>query len=198
MKIALYARISTRDKGQDTENQLSQLRDFCDRSGWQVVHEYVDMKSGKAASNRPQFTAMFDAARLREFDLVLFWALDRFSREGTLETLQHLQALTAAGVGWKSFTEQYLDSTGVFKDAVISILATIAKQERVRLSERVHAGLQRAKRAGKTLGRPRIVCDRFGVRELRSQGVSLGRIATQLGLPKTTVARIARVADAST
>src|SRR5579862_3945623 len=195
MKIALYARVSTRDKGQDVENQLHQLREFCDRSGWTIHHVYVDKKSAKSASSRPEFTAMFDAARRHEFDLVLFWSLDRFSREGPLETLQQLQALTAAGVGWKSLTEQYLDSTGMFKDAVISILATIAKQERVRLSERVHAGLQRAKRAGKTLGRPRVVCDRFGVQELRSQGVSLGRIATQLGLPKTTVARIARIAN---
>jgi DNA invertase Pin-like site-specific DNA recombinase len=72
--------------------------------------------------------------------LVLFWSLDRFSREGVLETLQHLQKLTAYGVGWKSFTEQYLDSCGVFRHAVLSILATIAKQQRNRLSERTIAG----------------------------------------------------------
>jgi DNA invertase Pin-like site-specific DNA recombinase len=50
--------------------------------------------------------------------------------EGVLETLQYLRTLTSYGVGWKSFTEQYLDSCGVFRDAVLSILATIAKQER--------------------------------------------------------------------
>src|SRR5262245_56344429 len=77
-----------------------------------------------------------EAASRREFDLVLFWSLDRFSREGVLETLQYLRTLTSYGVGWKSFTEQYLDSCGIFRDAVLSILATIAKQERIRLSER--------------------------------------------------------------
>ena len=75
---------------------------------------------------------------------MLFWSLDRFSREGVFETLQYLQRLTAYGVGYRSFSEQYLDSCGMFRDAVISILAVIAKQERVRLSERTLAGLARA------------------------------------------------------
>ena len=79
---------------------------------------------------------MADAAQ-RQFDVVLFWALDRFTREGALETLQHLNWLGSYGVGFRSFTEPYLDSCGIFKDAVIAILGTIAKQERVRISERV-------------------------------------------------------------
>jgi DNA invertase Pin-like site-specific DNA recombinase len=77
---------------------------------------------------------MFEHARLKRFDRVLFWALDRFAREGTLKTLEYLQRLDSYGVAWKSFTEQYLDSTGMFRDAVIAILATIAKQEHERLS----------------------------------------------------------------
>jgi DNA invertase Pin-like site-specific DNA recombinase len=121
---------------------------------------------------------------------VLFWSLYRFSREGVYETLQHLQQLTAYGVGYRSFTEQYLDSCGLFKDAVISILATIAKQERVRLSERTVAGLQRARQQGRVGGRPRVIADRNKVRELREAGVSLGQIAEQMGLSKTTVARM--------
>lgn len=90
------------------------------------------------------------------FDLVLFWALDRFSREGVLPTLQHLQRLDSYGVAWRSFTEQYLEPTGVFKDAVISIRSTIAKQENIRRSERAKAGLARAKRHGARFGRPRV------------------------------------------
>jgi len=191
MRIAIYARVSTKDKGQDTENQLVQLREFCVRQSWTVAREYVERKSGKASANRPQFQAMMDASRRREHDLVLFWSLDRFSREGVLATLQHLQALTAAGVNWRSFTEQYLDSCGVFRDAVLSILATIAKQERVRLSERTLAGLARAKRQGTRLGRPAVVCDRAAVRRRRAAGESLGSIAVAMGLSKTSVARIA-------
>lgn len=90
---------------------------------------------------------MFDVATRREFDCVLFWSLDRFSREGTLEALQHLQRFTSYGVAFKSFTEQYLDGTGLFRDAIIGILAALAKQERVRLSERWLTG---------------VLCDRYG------------------------------------
>lgn len=189
MKIAIYSRVSTKDKGQDVENQLRQLREFCSKQGWAIMREYVDHASGKRG-DREQFQAMFAAASRREFDTVLFWALDRFSREGVYETLQHLQRLTAYGVGYRSFTEQYLDSCGLFKDAVISILAAIAKQERVRLSERTVAGLQRAKQQGRVGGRPRIVCNREKVAELRRSGLSLGQIAAQMGLSKTSVARM--------
>ena len=188
-RIVLYARVSTKDKGQDTRNQLAQLRDYCAKQDWTILHEYVDHISAKTGE-RPQFKAMMAAASRREFDLVLFWSLDRFSREGVLETLQYLQTLTSYGVGWKSFTEQYLDSCGIFRDAVLSILATIAQQERVRLSERVVAGLERARKQGRVGGRPRVVTDRARIGELRAAGKSFGQIAAEMGLPKTTVARI--------
>src|SRR5579859_4487061 len=188
-RIAIYCRVSTKDKGQDTENQLRQLREFCLTQGWTIVCEYVDHVSGKTGE-REQFQEMFAAASRREFDVVLFWALDRFSREGVLNTLQYLQRLTSYGVGYRSFTEQYLDSCGLFKDAVISILATIARQERIRLSERTIAGLERAKAQGRVGGRPRKECDRDKLAELRRSGLSIAQIADQLSLSKTTVARL--------
>jgi DNA invertase Pin-like site-specific DNA recombinase len=194
-RIVLYARVSTKDKGQDTRNQLAQLREFCAKQDWTITREYVDQASAKTA-DRPKFKEMIEAASRHEFDLVLFWSLDRFSREGVLETLQHLQKLTSYAVGWKSFTEQYLDSCGVFRDAVLSILATIAKQERIRLSERTVAGLERARKQGRVGGRPRVVTDRRRVTELRAAGKSLGEIAAEMHLSKTTVARIAREAAA--
>lgn len=191
--VAIYSRVSTKDKGQDTENQLRQLREFAKTQGWSVLAEYVDHASGKR-SDREQFQEMFSAASRREFDIVLFWSLDRFSREGVYETLRHLQRLTACGVGYRTFTEQYLDSCGLFKDAVISILATIAKQERIRLSERTVAGLERAKAQGRVGGRPRVDCDRDMVKELHASGLSLGQIASRLGLTKTTVFRLTATA----
>jgi DNA invertase Pin-like site-specific DNA recombinase len=93
-------------------------------------------------------------ASQRKFDILLFWALDRLTREGTLATLQYLERLTSYQVGYKSFTEPYLDSCGTFKDVVISLLATMAKQERLRMGERVRAGIAQARRAGKRIGRP--------------------------------------------
>src|SRR5260370_27755626 len=99
---------------------------------------------------------MFKVASQRKFDVLIVWSLDRLSREGVLETLQHLNRLTSYGVNYRSFTEQYFDSCGIFKDAVISILATVAKQGRIRISERVRAGLATAKARGVKLGRPRV------------------------------------------
>jgi len=102
--------------------------------GYTIYKEYCDQESGGSAE-RPQFQQLFTDAYQRRFDVVLFWSLDRFSREGVTETLNHLQRLTAAGAQFNSFTEQYLDSTGVFRDAIIGFLAAVAKQDRVRFSE---------------------------------------------------------------
>jgi len=189
-RVVLYARVSTRDKGQDVRNQLAQLREFCARQSWKIIHEYVDQASGKSAEKRPAFQEMMAAASRREFDLVLFWSLDRFSREGVLATLQYLQRLTSYGVGWRSFTEQYLDSCGIFRDAVLSILATIAAQERVRISERVTAGLARARRHGRIGGRPRIIANRQRIADMRAAGKTRAEIAEQLGMSTRTVSRL--------
>jgi DNA invertase Pin-like site-specific DNA recombinase len=189
MRTALYARVSTRDKGQDTENQLAQLREFAHSQGWAITGEYTDRVTGKH-SDREQFQKLFQDASQRKFDTVLFWSLDRFSREGVLATLNHLQRLSAYGVGYRSFTEQYLDSCGVFKDAVLSILATIAKQERIRLSERTIAGLEKAKRAGRIGGRPRLVVNRAKVAQMDADGLTTREIGEELGISAASVCRI--------
>lgn len=195
MRVALYARVSTKDK-QDTENQLRQLRQFAGSQRWNIVHEYVDRTSGKR-SDREQFQKMFAAASRREFDILLFWSLDRLSREGTVETLNHLQRLTGYGVNYRSFTEQYLDSTGIFKEAVIGILAAVAKQERVRLSERTIAGLERARAQGRVGGRPKAEDDPKVMREFRKlkrAGLSVRKIAEQMKVSPTTVQKLSRLA----
>ena len=193
MKTAIYARVSTKDKGQDTENQLVQLREFAAKQDWQITREYVDRDTG-SKSDREEFQAMFADGSRRKFDLLLFWSLDRLSREAVLETLQHLNRLTSYGVGYRSFTEQYFDSCGMFKDAVISILATIAKQERVRLSERTKAGLAIARSKGRQIGRPRLKVHSSEITRLRSSGLSLRAIGRELGISEGSVRRLASVA----
>lgn len=191
--IALYARVSTKDKGQDTTNQLVPMREFAERNGWTIVREYVDRVSAKSG-NREQFQQMFKDAEVKQFDLLLFWSLDRLTREGAYQTLQYLNRLTECGVGWRSLTEQYLDSTGIFREAVVSILAVIAKQERLRLSERVCAGLERARAKGKRLGRKPIKAMRNGdaerIAELREAGMTLRDIAAETGFTLSTCHRL--------
>jgi hypothetical protein len=123
MKVIIYARVSTKDKGQDCENQLAELRSFVAKKtvdGWKLSGEYEDYASGKS-SERPNFRKLFEDAARRKFDLVLFWSLDRFSREGVLETLQHLQRLNSHG---RIFAVRRCVQRGG--------TATIAKQERGR------------------------------------------------------------------
>jgi DNA invertase Pin-like site-specific DNA recombinase len=154
LRIAIYARVSTDDKGQDPLNQLLQLREFAQRQGWIVVAEYIDELSAKNG-NRKGFQAMWHDAAKHRFDCLLFWSLDRLTREGTLATLQYLRRLKDNGIAFKSFTEQYIDSLGVFSDAIIGIIAAMAQQERIRISDRTKAGLARVRAQGVKIGRPR-------------------------------------------
>ncbi len=150
MKAAVYVRVST-DK-QEAENQLIQLREYCNKLGWEVFEEYIDIISGKE-TKRPAFDRLFQDAHRRMFDIVLFWDFSRFSRAGTLFTLQKLKELENCQVDWHSYTEQYISSVGNFKDVVVSIFATVAKAEREKISERTKAGLQRARLYGAQIGK---------------------------------------------
>jgi DNA invertase Pin-like site-specific DNA recombinase len=136
--------------------------------------------------------SMFEDASRRKFDLLLFWALDRLSREGVYQTLRHLNQLESYGVAFRSFTEPYFDSCGVFKDAVIAIMATLAKQERIKRAERTRAGLARVRAAGRTLGRPKVLNGQHAtqIARLRAQGLSMRRIARELGISDHSVRRL--------
>ena len=188
-RAGLYLRVST--KGQETENQLLQMQRFIEAQQWER-RDFVDHVSGKTA-DRAQFQALFTAAARRDIDVVVFWSLDRFTREGALATLQHLERLGSYGVRFRSYTEPYLDSCGLWGDAIIAILGTIAKQERIRISERVRAGVERARKSGtktgQPIGRPRKVFDRDKVITLRAQGLSWPQISQKVGASVRTVRR---------
>jgi len=153
MKVAIYTRVST-DK-QELENQLLQLRDFAYKSNWEIYHEYTEIISGKE-NKRAEYDQMFNDAHKKLFDGVLFWSLDRFSRSGTLFTLQKLRELDNLGIFWHSYQDPYISTAGEWKDVIISIMSTLAKIERQRISERTKAGLERVKAKGKKLGRKSI------------------------------------------
>lgn len=189
MKAALYARVSTKDKGQDTENQLIQLREYCAKEKWIIVQEYVDHVTGKHGE-RPEFKRLFADADRKKFDVVLFWALDRLTREGTLKTLVYLEHLDDFGIHFRSLTEPWLDSLGPFRDVVLALLATLAKQERERLAERINAGLARARLEGRIGGRPKVKIDEDEIRQLRASGMSLRKIGDRFEVSYMTIVRI--------
>ena len=151
---AIYVRVSKTDESQDPTNQLVPLRKFADTLGLEVVAEYEDHASGGSA-NRPKFQQMLKDAKQRKFDVILIWALDRFSREGISNTVAYIQTLKQSGVGLRSLKESWLDTTSEgMAELLIAIFSWVASQERKRISERTIAGLETAKANGKTLGRP--------------------------------------------
>ena len=192
MRAALYVRVSTIGKGQLTVNQIGDLQRLCETQGWIVVVVYEDHDSG-SRSERVQFQCMLREAATGKFDVLVFWALDRLTREGTLATLKYLELLESYGVRWRSLMEPWIDSAGPFRDVIISLLASLAQQERVRISERIRAGMDRAKiggtKSGKPIGRPRAVFRRNEVHDLRKLGLSWARIAKRLGVSKSSVRR---------
>jgi len=119
--------------------------------GWRVIRVYEDFDSG-GKPDRLQFQLMLQDAASRSFDIVVFWSLDRFTREGTLATLKYLEFLESYGIRWHSLKEPWIDNSGPFGDVIISLIATLARQERVRLSERIRSGMNRAKNGGTKAG----------------------------------------------
>ncbi len=186
-RVAIYLRIST-PKGrklQDPENQRPALEKFAKKRGWKVTSTYIDSDlDGKAS--RLQFQQMFEDAKADKFDVVLFWALDRLSGEGFYKTVPLLTELDSYGIGFVSYTEQFLDSAGPFKAAVIGIIATLARMERERRSDTTKAGLRRAVAEGKTLGRPRIKVTASQLRALMEKH-SVAEISKSLGVGRTAI-----------
>jgi DNA invertase Pin-like site-specific DNA recombinase len=195
-KVALYLRVSKDDGSQETDNQLLQLREFCE--GWEghdLVAEYVDRESGtRGRRERRDFDRMFADAARRRFDVLLFWALDRFSWEGMRKTVAYLERLDACGVAFKSYTEPFLDTDNeLITHIVLGVTSYYAQQEALRISDRTKAGLERARRSGKVLGRP----DGFErwapvLAGMREQDFSQGRMSRETGLSYNPVKKYLR------
>ena len=185
MRCVIYTRVSTED--QTVENQISQLKEYAERQNWNIIDIVSDVASGgKSANERSGLKKVLAMARQRKYDVLLFWSLDRFSREGSRKTLEYLSKLDDFQVKWHSYTEEYISSLGIFADAIISLMACLAKQERIRISERTKAGLERVRSRGKKLGRSQ-TADVTAIRELRQQGFSLAQIALRCNISRARV-----------
>lgn len=194
VRVGLYARVSTRDKGQDPMNQLRELRAEVQRLGFEVSPEleYVDRETGTGKRKRGQFEKMLYDAEHGRFKLLFIWALDRFSREGTLKTLLLLERLNRSGVKVKSLREPWLDPSSPTYELLLPIFAWVAKAEAQRLSARVQAGLARARAEGVRLGRPPVEVAPEQVAQVYSANNSIRATAKVLHVSASTVQRILR------
>ena len=203
MRAAIYARVSTDDKGQTPENQLRELRAWCKSAGHELVGEYVDHESGKnGTKRRKRFAQLFEDASRRKFDLVVFWALDRFSREGMVPTIQHLQRLDSYGIAFHSYTEAHLNTDNeLVRNVLLALLSSLAKAESQKIATRVRAGMRRVAASGKPwvskkgrlvdgLGRPKLdVLRRREITKRLAAGATAYRVAKDLGISPHTVAK---------
>jgi DNA invertase Pin-like site-specific DNA recombinase len=199
MRAAIYARVSTADKDQNPETQLLPLREFAAAQGWTVADEFTDRAPATDLRARTAWREVLDHAARRHVDLVLVWRIDRAFRS-VLDAATTLERLRGWGVGLRSYTEPWLDTTSPFGEALYYITAAYAQLERGILSERVKAGMARARQQGVKLGRPGGT-HAIGFRhrwhevepQLRSGQLSKSKAARQLGVGRATIVRLLNI-----
>jgi DNA invertase Pin-like site-specific DNA recombinase len=187
VKTALYARVSTLDKGQDPTMQLRELRDYCERRGWTVTGEYVDVGVSGSKDSRPELNRLMTDAHRRNFDAVLVWRFDRFARSVS-HLLRALETFKSQGIEFISYSEQMDTSTPTGK-MIFTVLGAVAELERSLIIERVRAGVRNARSKGKRLGRPTVTVDRARIAAMRSGGASWRNISAEVGIKLGTLHR---------
>ncbi len=200
MKVAIYARVSTSDKDQNPETQLLPLREFVQAQGWQTMGEFEDHASATDMRGRTAWRRLLDEAARRRLDMIVVWKLDRAFRS-VAHMATTVEQLRRWNVGLRSYSEPWLDTSGASPvgDLMLNILASFAQFERALIAERVRAGMDRARKQGKRLGRPRAVNGEWeNVRPLVESGkVSQREAARMLGISQSTISRMLARSDAA-
>ena len=199
MKVALYARVSTKNGNQNPELQLTELRDYAGARGFDVIGEFVDVGVSGAKESRPQLDALMKLAKARKIDALIVWKLDRFGR-----SLKHLVTalaeLEALGVAFISLRDSIDLSTPQGK-LMFAVIGAMAEFERGLIRERVKAGLAVARSKGRVGGRPRKNykhdADAQRIRQLREDGQSMQKIADEIGCSKGQVHRVCAILGCS-
>jgi len=190
MRVAIYARVSTANNGQDPTVQTRELREYAERRGWTIASEYVDIGISGIKEKRRELDRLMADAHRRRFDAVVVWKFDRFARSVS-HLLRALETFKAQGIEFVSFSEQLDTSTPAGK-LVFTVLGAVAELERSLIVERVKAGLRNARAKGKKVGRPRVYLDPHRIAALRAEGLSWAKIAERLDVGEGTVYRAAQ------
>lgn len=185
MRVAFYCRVSTAE--QTVENQLRELRRYCDSRGLKEVMVYKDEGVSGAKDRRLGLDNLMADARSRKFKMVIVWKFDRFARS-TQHLLTALQEFHDLDIDFVSCSEGIDTSTAMGK-MVFTFLSAIAEFERELIRERVKSGLERAKEEGVRLGRPRVGFDVAEAVRMQEEGLGVRRIAVRLGVSPSTVHR---------
>ena len=184
-RVALYARVSTLDKGQDPETQLVQLRGYAQARNFEVITEFIDYASG-TTEDRTQYKLMMAAAKKRKIDVVLVWRYDRFARS-TQALVNALKEFQSLGIDFISYQEN-IDTTTPTGELIFHVMASLAQFESSLISQRVKAGMARAKAQGKLISRPKIsIQKQQELFELQKMGLSINKISKKAKVAYGTV-----------
>ena len=164
--------------------QLRELREYCQRRGWEITREYVDVGISGGKEKRPELDALLRNAHRRYFDMVVVWRFDRFARSVS-HLLSALENFRSLGIEFVSLSEQVDTSTPTGK-MIFTVLGAVAELERSLIAERVRAGLRNARAKGKKLGRPRLLSNPGAIARLRAQGASWRAVGAALGVSAAT------------
>lgn len=184
-RVAIYARVSTTNHGQDVTLQTRELQQFAEARGWEMIGAYIDDGVSGAKDSRPELNRHMADAHKRCFDVVAVWRFDRFARSVS-HLLRALETFSALGIAFVSLSEQ-MDTTTPTGKMVFTVLGAVAELERSLIAERVRAGLRNARAKGKTLGSPRVFVDAATIGRLRMQGRSIREIPDELGYSRNLV-----------
>jgi DNA invertase Pin-like site-specific DNA recombinase len=165
--------------------QTRELREYCERRGWSVAGEYVDVGISGTKERRPELDRLMADAHRRRFDVVAVWKFDRMARSVS-HLLRVLETFNSLGIEFASLSES-LDTATPAGRMVFTVLGAVAELERSLIVERVRAGLRNARAKGKTLGRPRVAVDTARIARLHAQGRSIREIADELGYSRSLV-----------
>ena len=191
LRAGLYARVSTHDQ-QTLPMQLSAMRDYARKRGWEIGVEIKDVGSGAALRQKRE--ELLTAARKRDIDLVVVWRLDRWGRS-LVDLVNTLQELSSLNVGFVSLSEA-LDLSTPSGRVPAGMLAVFAEFERDILRDRVKAGIAQARKEGRPHGRPRSAALHLPViKKLFQKGISKREIAKQVGISRTSVRRLLAAPD---
>jgi len=188
-RVALYLRVST--DGQTTENQRLALEAVAAQRGWTVVATYDDagISGAKGRDKRPGLDRLLKDASRAKHDLVMAWAMDRLGRS-LRDLLDTLETLEASRVDL-FLHQQAIDTTTPSGRAFFQVLGAFAEFERGMIRSRVNAGLDRARAAGKRLGRPQVATKtEEAIREKLATGMGQLKVAKTLGVGVSTVQRV--------
>ena len=189
-KVVLYCRVSTSDKNQTTENQVRELKLYCERMDYEIVQIYEDEVSGaKTREKRPQYNQMIKDSFHRKFDLIIGYDVSRFGRS-MKEFVHFLSDMDERGIGVIA-VKNGLQTNSSSGRMMMKLIGVLEEWNREILIERTKSGLRRTVANGTKLGRKTVLTKdiKSQIVDAHLEGLSIRKIAEKVQVNRGAVQR---------